>query len=238
MSPQLPVQRGVILSKTEYTLLLTYWQERLMNLSLYRKTPGQTTVAAIPCAMNASPRAWLSAVLSLACMLSLGIDLPATAATAAAHPTDKTKKPKVDPALKGLPVTELSADEAVLHALNRLAYGPRPGDLERVKQLGLAKWIDQQLNPNSIDDRALQARLENYPTLAMSTTRLIEDYPQPKQAAKEAAKAQAQAAPQTRADAAAVVVAKDAPNDPNKPVYTSQDFPNKSASSGNNSSGA
>jgi len=90
------------------------------------------------------------------------------------------KKPKQDPALKGLPVTELSVDEAILHALNRLAYGPRPGDVERIKQMGLAKWIDQQLNPNSLDDKALEARLENLPTLRMSTTALMADYPQPK----------------------------------------------------------
>src|SRR5271168_2257966 len=133
-------------------------------------------------------RSTLAVTLSFACLLSLGIDLPAMASPASAHPADKIKKPKPDPALKGLPVTELTAEEAVLHALNRLAYGPRPGDLERIKQMGLAKWIDQQLNPNSIDDRALQARLENYPTLALSTTRLIEDYPQPKQSVKEAAK--------------------------------------------------
>src|SRR5271156_6114610 len=200
-----------------------------MNLSLHRKTPGKRNVVASPFAMNASPRAWLSAVLSLACVLSLGIDLPATAATAAAHLTDKTKKPKVDPALKGLPVTELTADEAVFHALNRLAYGPRPGDLERVKQMGLARWIDQQLNPNSIDDRTLQARLENYPTLAMSSTRLIEDYPQPKQAAKEAVKVQAQTAKQTRADAAAEVVAKDPQASASTPFYTPQNFPDSAS---------
>jgi uncharacterized protein (DUF1800 family) len=196
-----------------------------MNLSPYRKTPGKRNAAASSFAINASPRAGLSAVLSLACVLSLGIDLPATATAATAFPADKSKKPKVDPVLKGLPVTELTADEAVLHALNRLAYGPRPGDLDRVKQMGLAKWIDQQLNPNSIDDRALQARLENYPTLAMSTTRLIEDYPQPKQAAKEAAKVQAQAAQQTRADAAAEVVAKDPQASASTPFYTPQNFP-------------
>src|SRR5262245_16177165 len=100
---------------------------------------------------------------------------------------------KRDPVLKGLPITELSADEAVLHALNRLAYGPRPGDMERVKQLGLAKWIDRQLNPNAIDDKALEARLGNLPTLGMSTTTLIADYPQPKQAAKQAAQSRASA---------------------------------------------
>jgi uncharacterized protein (DUF1800 family) len=215
--------------------LLASWRESAMSLLPNRQDSRIRNVAAFRGAVHTTPKAFLSALLSLACVFTLGVDLPAAAA---ANSADKTKKIKLDPALKGLPITELTADEAVRHALNRLAYGPRPGDVERVKQMGLAKWIDQQLNPNSIDDHALQARLENYPTLAMSTTRLIEDYPQPKQAAKEAAKVQAQAVPQTRADAAAAAVAKDTPDDPNKPVYISQDFPNKSASSGNNSSGA
>ena len=191
-------------------------------------------------AIETTPRALLALALSLACVLSLGIDIPSLAAATTASAGPKTKKTKLDPALKGLPITELTTDEAVLHALNRLAYGPRPGDLERVKQMGLAKWIDQQLNPNSIDDHGLQARLENYPTLAMSTTRLMEDYPQPKQAAKEAAKVQAQAAQapaqqgtaqqntsSTRADAAAAVVANDGQVSAATPVYTEQNFPNR-----------
>jgi uncharacterized protein (DUF1800 family) len=130
--------------------------------------------------------------------------LPLNAAPAPA----KDKKAKQDPALKGLPITELAADEAILHAMNRLAYGPRPGDLERVKQMGLAKWIDQQLNPNSIDDKAVDARLENLPTLRMNTTALIADYPQPKQAAKQPAPQSANAQ-QSRGDAAASVIARD-----------------------------
>jgi uncharacterized protein (DUF1800 family) len=154
---------------------------------------------------RATPKSLLALTVSIACVLLLCVDVQPLCA--AARP-DKSKKNKQDPTLKGLPITELGADEAVLHALNRLAYGPRPGDVERVKQMGLAKWIDQQLNPNSIDDRALQARLENYPTLAMSTTKLIADYPQPKQAEKQAIKAQN--AQQTRTDAAAPVLAKDA----------------------------
>ena len=111
----------------------------------------------------ATAKSVLSIVLSFACVLTLGVDLPVPASAAAPA---KDKKQKQDPALKGLPITDLSADEAILHALNRLAYGPRPGDLERVRQMGLAKWIDQQLNPDSIDDKALDARLENYPTSA------------------------------------------------------------------------
>ena len=77
---------------------------------------------------------------------------------------------------------------------------------------GLAKWIDQQLNPNSIDDKALDARLENYPTLKMTAAKLIEDYPQPKQAEKQAAKraqAQIEQDQQRRSDTAAAIVSKD-----------------------------
>ena len=58
------------------------------------------------------PKAWVAAILSIACVLSLGIDLPATAAIPAVPAKDK--KPKQDPSLKGLPITELSLDEAIL----------------------------------------------------------------------------------------------------------------------------
>ena len=137
----------------------------------------------------ATAKSLVSIVLSVACVLALGVDLPLPAAAASAVPTPipapaaaKDKKPKQAAALKGLPITELNADEAILHALNRLAYGPRPGDVERVRQMGLAKWIDQQLNPNSIDDKAVEARLETYPTLKMSSAKLLAEYPQPKEA--------------------------------------------------------
>src|SRR5437660_4856772 len=133
--------------------------------------------------ISATPRSFLAAILSLACVFSLAVDLPASAAIPAAA---KDKKPKADPSLKGLPISELTADEAILHALNRLAYGPRPGDVERVRQMGLAKWIEQQLNPNSIDDKGVEARLEDYPTLRMSTAKLIVEYPQPKPAVRQA----------------------------------------------------
>jgi uncharacterized protein (DUF1800 family) len=156
---------------------------------------------------TATPRSFLAVVLTFACALSLGAPLPVAAATpAAAH----DKKPKQDPALKGLPITELSADEAILHALNRLAYGPRPGDIDRVRQMGLAKWIEQQLNPSSIDDKAMEARLQDYPTLKMTTAKLIDEYPQPKPAEIQAQKqAQARAQQEQRRGDAAAVVEKD-----------------------------
>ena len=59
---------------------------------------------------------------------------------------------------------------SVEHALNRLAYGPRPGEVDRVRQMGLGAWIEQQLNPSSIDDAALAARLPQFPSPPASAT--------------------------------------------------------------------
>ena len=57
-------------------------------------------------------------------------------------------------------LAEAADDPAtVTHALNRLTFGPRPGDLDGVRQMGLAAWIDEQLHPARIDDRAAEARL-------------------------------------------------------------------------------
>ncbi len=92
----------------------------------------------------------------------------------------------LDPKFKGkLPISELTEDQAILHALNRLGYGPRPGDMERVKQMGLEKWIEEQLHPESIDDSKLQPRLQTLPALGMSAKALLDDYPQPDAAAKK-----------------------------------------------------
>jgi uncharacterized protein (DUF1800 family) len=113
------------------------------------------------------------------------MDVPALAAI-----PSNNKKQNQDAVLKGLPVTELSSDEAIQHALNRLAFGPRPGDEQRIRQMGLAKWIDQQLKPKSIDDHATEARLNDYPTLHMTSAQLLAEYPRPKQAAKLATQAQ------------------------------------------------
>ena len=56
-------------------------------------------------------------------------------------------------------------DAGIIHILNRLTYGPRPGDVERVRAMGLQKWIELQLTPSRIDDRALDARLQRLETL-------------------------------------------------------------------------
>jgi len=48
----------------------------------------------------------------------------------------------------------------VAHVLNRLTFGPRPGDLDQARRVGLKAWVDRQLHPERIDDGAVEARLE------------------------------------------------------------------------------
>src|ERR1700704_5622916 len=89
----------------------------------------------------------------------------------------KAKSAESLKATKALPIQDLTEDEAILQALNRLGFGPRPGDVERVKEMGLQKWIDQQLRPDSINDSALESRLDRFPTLKMSSAKLVDEFP-------------------------------------------------------------
>jgi uncharacterized protein (DUF1800 family) len=127
---------------------------------------------------------WIAAALAGAAMLAAGFW---PGASLAASPAAAARKDKADASknFKGrLPITELSEDEAILHALNRLGYGPRPGDMDRVRKIGLEKWIDLQLHPESLADSALAARMETYPALAMSPAMLLAEYPAPEMAAR------------------------------------------------------
>ncbi|MGA7139877.1 MAG: DUF1800 family protein, partial [Terriglobales bacterium] len=80
---------------------------------------------------------------------------------------------------KDKPAGAKSADEQkrAAHALNRLTFGPRPGDVERVTQLGVDKWIELELHPEKIDDSALEARLVPFRTLRMDTREIVENFP-------------------------------------------------------------
>jgi uncharacterized protein (DUF1800 family) len=125
-------------------------------------------------------------LLALGLLTSLAAVVTFFAPNADAGRNSHEEKISLDKRFKGkLPITELTEDQAILHALNRLAYGPGPGDFERIRRMGLERWVDQQLEPNSIDDSALSARLEKYPTLKMSSKQLLEAFPQVNQAAKQ-----------------------------------------------------
>jgi uncharacterized protein (DUF1800 family) len=81
------------------------------------------------------------------------------------------KKDKPDPTL------QMDPGQRAGHALNRLTFGPRPGDLERVQAMGVEHWMDQQLHPENIDDSALDVHLAPFRTLKMGTRELMENFP-------------------------------------------------------------
>ncbi len=74
----------------------------------------------------------------------------------------------------------LTPDQRVAHVLSRLTFGVRPGDLEKVKAMGVDAFIAQQLDSDSLDDVAVQARLRRLPTLGMATPVIFEQYTPPK----------------------------------------------------------
>jgi uncharacterized protein (DUF1800 family) len=108
-----------------------------------------------------------SRVLAGCLVLSLVQD-PVTLLAAASPGWHSKRAPAVQP---------LTEAERATHALNRLTFGPRPGDLERVQAIGVKKWIEMQLNPEQIDDSLLEARLQTFPAMHLSQVNLIQAFP-------------------------------------------------------------
>ncbi|HXI85567.1 MAG TPA: DUF1800 domain-containing protein [Verrucomicrobiae bacterium] len=79
----------------------------------------------------------------------------------------------------------LTERQRIIHVLNRLGYGPRPGDVEWIQGIGLTEYMRQQLHPETIDDSALQAELAKFDALAMSPTDLFRDFRDLQQANKQ-----------------------------------------------------
>jgi len=73
----------------------------------------------------------------------------------------------------------LTQDEKTLHALNRLTFGPRPGDEAMVRKIGLEAWFESQLHPEKIDDSGLDERLAQFPALTLPVGELLQRYPSP-----------------------------------------------------------
>ena len=75
----------------------------------------------------------------------------------------------------------LSEEQRILHVLNRLGFGARPNDVERVRKMGLERYIEEQLAPDQIEDAAAEAKLKNLSSYWMTTAELYQKYPQPGQ---------------------------------------------------------
>jgi len=117
------------------------------------------------CARGFSVANRLAALASIAALLSgsLAVGVHAQRATSRA----------------GQAGTRLTEEQRILHVLNRLGFGPRPGDIARVKAFGLDNYINQQLNPQKISDAAAEAKVKNLASLNMTTAELYEKFPQP-----------------------------------------------------------
>jgi hypothetical protein len=87
---------------------------------------------------------------------------------------------KAEEASNGAYQKPLPKDQRVEQALNRLTFGARPGDGERVKSIGLNKWIDLELHPNRIrENPVLTAKLKELDSLFMSSREMVQNYPAP-----------------------------------------------------------
>src|SRR5690242_18097996 len=87
----------------------------------------------------------------------------------------KSKSTDSDAATKS--AAPMDDGKRIIHTLNRFTFGIRPGDVERVRTMGLDKWLEEQLNPEKINDGAVEARLAPLRTLKMSTREMMENFP-------------------------------------------------------------
>ncbi len=112
---------------------------------------------------------WTAALcLSLVASSTPGFGEAASRAVSPA-PSTATEMAAERPAIS----TQIQGDERIVHALNRFTFGPRPGDLDSVKAMGLDRWFDEQLHPATINDAALQVRLAQYPAMTWSPEDLL-----------------------------------------------------------------
>lgn len=115
----------------------------------------------------------LSFLLALSSPLSLAQEAKKRAKSKTSQSTEKTKS--------------LSEEQKVIHLLDRITFGSRPGDIERVLKVGWEKFLDEQLHPESISDQAIEERLKGIETIGLSNVELAKYYTPP-QVLREALK--------------------------------------------------
>lgn len=103
---------------------------------------------------------------TIAIMLAASLlSYPGTSAFAVGAPSPKNS------------VAAKTQDAKVLHLLNRMTFGPRPGDTQQVEAMGLDRWLKLQLHPSKIDDSALSQRLSDYRAQFMTPQQLMLHFP-------------------------------------------------------------
>jgi uncharacterized protein (DUF1800 family) len=74
---------------------------------------------------------------------------------------------------------KLTEEQKVAHLLDRITFGARPGDVERVMKLGWEKYLEEQLRPERISDQAVEQRLKNIESIHLNSAELAKNYPPP-----------------------------------------------------------
>ncbi|MFI5119507.1 MAG: DUF1800 family protein [Thermoanaerobaculia bacterium] len=83
-----------------------------------------------------------------------------------------------------LPPNGWPEDKRALHALSRLAYGPRPGEVEIVARQGVETWIRAQMAPAGLEDAATEAKLRSLPTASLTIPALFREFRRPQDVAQ------------------------------------------------------
>jgi len=107
---------------------------------------------------------------SLLFFVVAALRLASQSTTASLHPSGHGQHPSP-------PAKALNDDERILHALSRFTFGQRPGDMERVRQIGLDRWFEMQLHPATMDFTELDRRLNEFPAMRLSTPQLLTAFP-------------------------------------------------------------
>ncbi|WP_263374629.1 DUF1800 domain-containing protein [Granulicella aggregans] len=115
----------------------------------------------------------LHAIGSKAYSLIAGLLIPLLIAPNGSYGQSSATAPLAKPAK----VAQLSSDEKLLLVLNRFTYGPRPGDMEKLRAMGLQAWFNRQLAPQTIDDSDLDRRLARFPAMQLPLPQLMALYP-------------------------------------------------------------
>lgn len=114
--------------------------------------------------------------------------LPAVGAAFACASGSTAPAPVQDPAPAAAPVATLREqlpDQQVLQVLNRLAYGPRPGDVDKVRAMGVDRWISLQLTPDRIDDHVADSALAQYHLLDTPTGDIVQTFREVQEARRQ-----------------------------------------------------
>jgi len=120
-----------------------------------------------------------SVVLNKLCTLSLTFGLVLSGPLGLAQEAMKQSAQKKGTAnAAGKASTKsLTAEQKAVHLLNRVTFGPRPGDVDRVIKTGWEKFLDDQLHPERIQDQVVAQKLQGIPSINLSAEQLAATYP-------------------------------------------------------------